>query len=135
MSEDNRALLAANEAFYRAFASRDADAMAALWARTVPVACIHPGWDALTDREAVIDSWRRLLANPASPAVRCRGARAFLAGAAGFVICHEVLPEGVLVATNLFIREDGRWKVVHHQAGPLAMAAPEPTPPPSRKLH
>ena len=45
MSDENRALLAANEAFYRAFASRDAEAMAGLWARTVPVACIHPGWD------------------------------------------------------------------------------------------
>lgn len=135
MSDENRALLAANEAFYRAFAGRDAETMAALWARTVPVACIHPGWDLLTDREPVIASWRRLLANPASPAVRCRDARAFLVGAAGFVVCHEVLPEGVLVATNLFIREDGRWMLVHHQAGPVALAAPEPTPPSSRQLH
>jgi hypothetical protein len=135
MSDENRALLAANEAFYRAFAGRDADAMASLWARTVPVACIHPGWDVLTDHDAVVASWRRLLANPASPAVRCRDARAYLYGTAGFVVCHEVLPEGVLVATNVFVREDGRWRVVHHQAGPVAMAAPEPAPPASRKLH
>ncbi|MGE5146319.1 MAG: nuclear transport factor 2 family protein [Candidatus Eiseniibacteriota bacterium] len=135
MSDDNRALLAANEAFYRAFASRDAETMAGLWARTVPVACIHPGWDVLTDHAAIVASWRRLLANPASPAVRCRDAKAFTVGAAGFVVCHEVLPEGVLVATNFFVREDGRWKLVHHQAGPVALATPEPAPPASRKLH
>jgi hypothetical protein len=135
MSDDNRALLAANEAFYRAFSGRDAEAMAGLWARTAPVACIHPGWDVLTDHDTVVASWRRLLANPASPAVRCRDARAFILGTAGFVVCHEVLPEGVLVATNVFIREDGAWKVVHHQAGPVATAAAEPADRRPRRLH
>lgn len=135
MSDDDRALLAANDAFYRAFSGRDAEAMAGLWARTVPVACIHPGWDVLTDHDTVVASWRRLLANPGSPAVRCRDARAFVMGAAGFVVCHEVLPEGVLVATNVFVREDGSWKVVHHQAGPVATAAAEPPASRPRRLH
>jgi hypothetical protein len=58
-------------------------------------------------------------------------------GTAGFVVCHEVLPEGVLVATNVFVREDGAWKVVHHQAGPVATAAAEPPSAdrPPRRLH
>lgn len=133
MSDDAKALLAVNEAFYRAFAGRDAEAMAALWARRAPVACIHPGWDVLTDHAAVVASWRQLLANPSSPAVRCRDARAYVLGNAGFVTCHEVLPEGVLVATNIFVREDGGWKVVHHQAGPVAI--PTPSTPPAHKLH
>lgn len=133
MSDDEKALLAANLAFYRAFAERDAAAMAALWARRAPVACIHPGWDVLTDHGAVIASWRQLLANPASPVVRCRDARAFVLGTSGFVVCHEVLPEGVLVATNVFVREDGDWKVAHHQAGPVAV--PTQSGPPGRKLH
>lgn len=133
MSDDAKALLAVNAAFYRAFAARDAEALAALWARRAPVACIHPGWDVLTDHTAVIESWRRLLANPASPPVRCRDARAHVLGEAGFVTCHEVLPEGMLVATNMFVREDGAWKLVHHQAGPVAV--PSPPAPPSHKLH
>ena len=33
------------------------------------------------------------------------------------VICHEVLDQGFLVATNLFVLEDGQWKIIHHQAG------------------
>ncbi len=35
----------------------------------------------------------------------------------------EAVGGGYLVATNIFIREAGAWKMVHHQAGP--------TPPPT----
>ena len=48
---------------------------------------------------------------------------ALLEGPLGAVICHEILPDGVTVATNLFAEEAGVWRMVHHQAGPL-MAAP-----------
>src|SRR5438128_8412277 len=44
MTATEREVLEANAAFYAAFAQRDADAMDALWAREVPVACLHPGW-------------------------------------------------------------------------------------------
>jgi hypothetical protein len=56
--DDSDAVLAANLEFYRAFTTRDAEAMDALWARQAPVACVHPGWPALTDRDAVMESWR-----------------------------------------------------------------------------
>ena len=45
------AVLFANEAFYRAFADRDMDAMEDLWAASGPVCCIHPGWEAIYERE------------------------------------------------------------------------------------
>ena len=48
---DEEAVLAANEEFYRAFAARDLAAMDALWAQETPVACVHPGWDALVGRD------------------------------------------------------------------------------------
>ena len=51
---DHDAVLAANLEFYRAFTVRDVAAMDTLWARRAPVACLHPGWTALTDREAII---------------------------------------------------------------------------------
>jgi hypothetical protein len=58
---DSDAVLAANLEFYRAFTTRDAEAMDALWARRAPVACVHPGWPPLTDRDAVVESWRQQL--------------------------------------------------------------------------
>ena len=113
-------VLAANEAFYTAFATRDVDAMEALWAQQARVACIHPGWNALHGREAVLASWRDILSNPNSPPIRCSDAVAQVLGATAVVTCTERFPGAELVATNIFVVEDGAWKLVHHQAGGVA---------------
>jgi hypothetical protein len=93
--------------------------MEALWAREAPVACIHPGWGLLAGRDEVIESWRRIF-GAAPPDIMCHGARAFVLGDAAFVVCLEIMPEGVLIATNVFVREAGGWRMSHHQAGPTA---------------
>lgn len=123
-------LLFANERFYAAFRSRDCAAMEALWARRGPVACVHPGWRALDSRQEVMASWRGILANPQSPEVVCRGARAHVFGDTGLVVCYELIGAGALAATNVFVREDGAWKMVHHHAGPCDAppVAPEEAP-------
>jgi ketosteroid isomerase-like protein len=113
-------VLEANEAFYRAFATRDANAMAAVWAEAHPVACIHPGWDVLDGRDAVLASWRGIFGSGDSPDVTCSLAEARVLGEAAFVTCHEEIGEGRLAATNLFVREGGAWRMVHHQATPIA---------------
>jgi len=138
MSEQDTSLLAANQAFYDAFSSRDFKAMAGLWSEDAEVACVHPGWDVLEGHDAVLGSWRDILANPANPAIACHNAHAHVHGELGFVLCHEVAPEGVLVATNIFHLEDGAWRMVHHQAGPTAIetqAPPSPTAPPTGTVH
>ncbi len=133
---DRAAVLNANAAFYRAFQTRDINAMEALWAHAAPVACIHPGWDALTDRAAVLLSWREILGHAAAPTVACRQAQAFVHGEHAFVICHEIVGGSTLVATNQFVREAGRWLMSHHQASPLASdAQPRAAPRPRRQLH
>ncbi len=35
-------------------------------------------------------------------------------------VLEEAAGSGVLIATNIFVRENGAWKMVHHQAGPTA---------------
>lgn len=118
---DTDAVLSANLEFYRAFTMRDAAAMEALWARTAPVNCVHPGWTALTGRKVVLESWRDILANPASPHVMCHDDRVFLYGDIAIVLCEEELDTGHLAATNTFIREDGTWRMIHHQASPIVV--------------
>ncbi len=131
---DTVAVLFANEAFYRAFADRDMDLMRESWAQEGTITCIHPGWPALMGREAVLMSWERILANPESPPVTCRSAEAFVRGDSAVVICYEEVAETYLVATNLFVREQNRWRMIHHQAGPSpglpASEDLEPEPPP-----
>ncbi len=115
---DEETVLFANDAFYQAFSDGDLAAMDALWARETTVACIHPGWAALRGREAVMESWQAILGSENRPTIRCRAARAYVFSEAAFVICYEMINQGVLVATNVFVREGDGWKIVHHQAGP-----------------
>lgn len=133
MGASDRHIIAGNADFYRAFSARDYQGMTRLWSSSAPVSCIHPGWGMLIGIEAVMKSWREVLANPQSPAVECRQARDFVDGAWGYVLCHEVLDEGVLMATNIFRRENRRWRMVHHQSGPVAM--PPAAPPAGGVIH
>lgn len=132
MSGEERELLGVNAAFYSAFRAGDLDRIDELWARERDVAVIHPGWPAVHGREAVLDSWRRIVTGGNAPEIVCGEARAYCMGEVAFVICIEHLPGGDLVATNIFVREGGAWRLVHHQAGPTPSAAP---PDPSEVVH
>ncbi len=120
MSEE-AAVLFANDAFYNAFTTRDLDALKALWSRDAPVVCIHPGWAPLSGHEAVMESWANILSGPGSPNIACQGAKArFLSDDVCFVTCYELIGQGALVATNIFVKEAEGWRMVHHQASPAA---------------
>lgn len=128
---DTDAVLAANLEFYRAFAMRDIAAMEALWARRGPVACLHPGWTALTERQAIISSWTSILSHPGAPRIACFDERVLLFGDTALVLCEEELDGGTLAASNFFIREDGAWRLAHHHAGQIVRREAAP-PRPSR---
>jgi len=115
---DSPELLFANAAFYAAFADGDAALMARVWSSTRPVACMHPGWEPLIGREAVLASWRSILANPPPIEVLTPRALVLEPGKAGMVLCRERVGDALLAATNVFVREADGWKLVHHQAGP-----------------
>lgn len=123
--------LFANEAFYLAFSTRDFEAMEQLWAHEAPVVCIHPGWPALNDRASIVNSWKSILQNPATPAVTQRQARAFIWGSLATVVCYEEIQGDILAASNSFLFEDGQLRMVFHQASPcgqLPLEDDEPEP-------
>jgi ketosteroid isomerase-like protein len=120
--------LDANEAFYRAFSARDVEAMSRIWAERHAVTCVHPGWDLLEGRDRVLASWRAILGSGNAPEVVCERAEAHLVGDVILVTCHEVIASGRLAVTNAFAREDGAWRMVHHQATPIAPGQVRPLP-------
>ena len=122
MSDEER-VLAANAAFYQAFAARDVKAMETLWAARAPVACVHPGWAALRGRDSVLASWNGILSGSGAPPITCSGAVAHVFGDTAFVVCTEHIPNVELIATNVFVRENGAWKMVHHHASGVAHPA------------
>src|SRR3990170_287178 len=120
---DSDDVLAANEAFYRAFNQRDIALMAPLWADTGDVTCIHPGWNVLLGREPVLDSWRAILGNPGQPRIVTGGASVTFRDNVAIVLCRELVAGSPLIATNVFVREGEGWKLLHHQSGPVASGA------------
>jgi ketosteroid isomerase-like protein len=116
------AVLEANHDFYRAFSEGDFDAMSRVWAVRAPVVCMHPGLPPVVGRSAVLDSWKQILPPAAEWEMSCRAARAHVMGASAFVTCLEASGDkpAHLAATNVFVLEDGHWRLVHHQAGPLS---------------
>jgi ketosteroid isomerase-like protein len=125
---DAGSVIAANQAFYEAFARGDLDVIDELWAQTAPVVCIHPGWGALHGREEVMASWRSILGGGSATSVKCTRPSAAVFGDSAYVVCGETIQGAELVATNFFVREEGAWKLVHHHAGPVHRRVSEPRP-------
>jgi hypothetical protein len=132
-AEERRAILEANERFYRIFASGDADQMDALWSTGAPVLCIHPGRPALVGRTAVMRSWLAMLAQ--APDIACSSAEVSVVRGVAIVTCLEHIGQATLMATNVFIWEEGEWRLVHHHAGPLSEAHEPADPGPGSHLH
>lgn len=120
MSEE--AVRDANRAFYNAFNERDIDAMDRLWARGAPVTCIHPGSNLLRGRETIMESWRAILANPAQPRVIGSVEDVQLRGDTAVVVGRELVSGSPLVVTNVYVRENDGWKLVHHHGSGVILA-------------
>ena len=126
-----QALLFSNEAFYAAFTGRDMAAMADVWAERLRVCVVHPGWEPVYGREAVLESWRGILEAPQSPEIWVRFPRAMINDTVGTVVCYEEISGNFLVATNLFVKQLGRWRMFHHHAGPTNARLSEECGPPN----
>jgi hypothetical protein len=44
-------------------------------------------------------------------------------GDTAIVLCRELVGGSPLIATNIFVREDEGWKLLHHQSGPVYQGA------------
>ena len=122
MSNDE-ALLFCNDAFYQAFLDKDYPAMEKVWAAHAPLLCIHPGSSPLHLRSEVMESWRQILQHEsAQPIVYSVNTLVHYEGIS-LITCYEWderQPANRLLATNGFVKEDGEYRMVMHQAGPTA---------------
>jgi ketosteroid isomerase-like protein len=129
MSDDD-AILAANAAYYRAFSAGDFASMSRIWADD-DLSCVHPGWMPLVGREPVIESYRAILTGPNRVRIAYRDDTAIVTGDEGRVVCIEIVAgSALLAATNIYRRVGGAWRMVHHQASPIALPVEESEAPP-----
>jgi uncharacterized protein (TIGR02246 family) len=129
---DEREVADTNARFYRAFEALDADTMAAVWAHSEHVKCVHPGWPLLTGWEAVRTSWENIFANTQEMRFTISEVRVVVAGDTAWVTCTENILSEVqgrlsvttILATNIFERHADGWRMVHHHASHV-LARPE----------
>jgi len=121
--QDKQAVLEANAAFYAAFQTADFAAMDALWSKHRKVSVYHPNWPGIKTRDAVMESWFRILVIGTPPLVSAFDATAIATARTGLVICTEELGGANLIATNVFVLEEGHWRMTNHQASRLPATA------------
>ena len=122
--QDRAHVVEANANFYRAFESLDIQQMAAVWARGDHVKCVHPGWSLLSGWEAVKASWELIFSNTKEIRFTLTDVRVQIRGPLAWVVLTENLLSQVqhdvtataILATNIYEKTDGTWKMVHHHA-------------------
>ena len=117
---------AAEAAFYAAFEARSLDAMMAVWSEDDSIACIHPMAAPLNGRAAVALGWRSMFEAAGQFRVQVELAHALREADQVIRIVREHLtigqetePRPPLLATNVYRRDAGGWRMVLHHASPL----------------
>ena len=124
MPDPGDEVVEANARFYRAFEALDVTAMDEAWAHGEHVKCIHPGWPLLSGWPAVRESWARIFENTEEMRFTISDVQVAVSGDGGWVTCTEnILSEArgnisvtSLLATNIFERSAGEWRMIHHHA-------------------
>lgn len=119
--------MAANEGFYKAFNTRDLDAMKEVWSSQGNVTCVHPGWNPLNGFEPIIESWQGIFKNSGNMNIEASDVTVIASEDLAWVSCVEKLytiaTNGVMASkvysTNLFQLKNGSWKMVMHHASPM----------------
>lgn len=118
----------ANLAFYEAFESLDIARMDRVWAHQEYVTCVHPGWTLRVGWPAVRDSWVVIFNNTFSMKFDLTEIQIQVAGDLAWVICTENITlrqsseekqESRVLATNLYERVQGEWRIIHHHGSPV----------------
>jgi uncharacterized protein (TIGR02246 family) len=115
---------AAERAFYAAMADGDLDRMMALWADDDAAVCNHPGGPRLIGREAILESFRGIFAG-GGVRIAVAGVHAWrTSDVAVHSLIERIAVEGrggtetvEVVATNVFVRSGGGWRILVHHAG------------------
>lgn len=110
----------AEQAFYRAFATADFDAMKAVWA-TRDIACIHPGGALLQEPETIFKSWQHILTTQGAAELRVE---VLYRQARKDNVIHVVRehfrnlsnrPALPVLSTNVYLLQADGWRMcVHH---------------------
>ncbi|KAG2430015.1 hypothetical protein HYH02_013843 [Chlamydomonas schloesseri] len=116
----------ANRRFYDAFMSGRVEEMDKIVGEGEHVQVVHPGSSTIAGRAQVMDSWRAIMRNvrPGAFKVALEDVRVYAREDFGYVTCVEIIDAddsaGRIIATNVFEKQDGVWRIVQHHGSPTA---------------
>jgi ketosteroid isomerase-like protein len=127
MTDERTQVLAANEAFYRAFEKKDIEAMSAIWSQGTGSLCIHPGRSVLRGWKDIRSSWELIFRNTQYLEIETDIVTTEIRDNLAYVVLVEKLlqvsggrrVQAQSVATNMFERMASKWYLVHHHGSPL----------------
>jgi len=124
-----RELENANRRYYDAFQSLDPDQVERLWWHDATATCVHPGWDVRHGWSDIRASYEEIFGNTRSIRFALGDVRVHVTGEIGIVTCVENLVSqegdsgdylGAVLASNVFERRRGEWRIILHHASPFA---------------
>jgi len=127
MSNERSEVLAANEAFYRAFEKKDIEAMSVVWSQGTGSLCIHPGRNVLRGWKEIRYSWEQIFKNTKYIEIDTEIISTEVRDTIVYVILIEKLlqvsggrsVQAQSMATNIFERMASSWYLVHHHGSPI----------------
>ncbi len=117
--QEEKKILAANYAFYSAYRFADFKAMNQSWAKDGDIAMYGPGQRSISGRDALLSHWRRRLNDTSIPDIRPKKPAVIQVGSCAIVVCEEDHGDVTHIATNVFVKHDGRWNLINHNTSGL----------------
>lgn len=127
MTDRQTDVLAANEAFYRAFEKKNLEAMSQVWSQGTASLCIHPGRNALRGWKQIRDSWELIFKNTKYLEIETEVITTEIRDTTAYIVLLERVLQASggrtikaeSIATNIFEQLAGKWYLVHHHGSPL----------------
>lgn len=128
----------AEDAFYRAFAVADVDAMMAVWAEDDAVTCIHPAGPRLDGRPAIRHSWQAIFHEASGIEFVLTDTRRLVSAELALHLVLERVHDRrngtihqPIIATNVYRMTEKGWRMILHHAS----VPPLPQNPTRESLH
>lgn len=124
---DEDEVLSANQRFYEALRALSLSQMDAVWLQEDWVTCLHPGWELLLGWQEIRRSWAEIFQSTLKLLVSISRPLAHVSGDTAWISCIEnvtstnadSITTAAIEATNIFVRQQGQWLMVHHHTSPI----------------
>ena len=130
MNSEAERVRVANQRFYEALSTQNLLRLEQLWMHSPHVRCLHPGESMLSGWATIRESWRVLFTRSIAFSVEPQAAEVNVHGPIAIVTCQEKMSSFTLdgssvsnlLATHIFLKQRGRWLLIHRHASPAVVA-------------